>query len=78
VYIGGVVGSPSDVRRTFADYLAIDEASELKHEYIGGVVYAMGGGSPEHARLAMAVGGELRAQLVGAGRSRPIPTTRAG
>jgi Uma2 family endonuclease len=50
-------------RTTFVEYLAIDEASDLKHEFIDGVVYAMSGGSPEHARLAMAIGGELRAQL---------------
>ena len=55
----------SKARRSFAEYLAIDAASEIKHEYIGGGVYAMGGGSPEHARLAMAVGGELRTQLFG-------------
>jgi Uma2 family endonuclease len=62
-----MVAASSKARRSFAEYLAIDAAGELKHEYIGGVVYpmAMGGGSPEHARLAMAVGGELRTQLGG-------------
>lgn len=52
-------------RSTFAEYLAIDEASDLKHEFIDGVVYAMSGGSPEHARLAMAIGRELGTQLAG-------------
>jgi Uma2 family endonuclease len=50
---------------SFAAYLEIDARSETKHEYIGGCVYAMSGGSPEHARLAMAIGGDLRAQLDG-------------
>ncbi len=50
---------------SFAEYLEIDARSEIKHQYIGGFVYAMSGGSPEHARLAMAIGGELRTQLAG-------------
>jgi Uma2 family endonuclease len=52
-------------RASFAEYVAIDEASDGKHELIDGVVYAMSGGSPEHARLAMAIGGQLSAQLAG-------------
>lgn len=50
---------------SFAEYLAIDRGGAIKHEYIRGVVHAMSGGSPEHARLAMAIGGDLRAQLAG-------------
>ena len=60
-----MVAASSKGRGTFAEYLALDAANELKHEYVGGVVYAMGGGSPEHARLAMAVGRELGVQLAG-------------
>ena len=37
---------------TYAEYLAFEEASETKHEYVNGEVYAMAGGSLEHARLA--------------------------
>jgi Uma2 family endonuclease len=55
----------SKTRGSFAEYLAIDASSDIKHEYIGGIVHAMSGGSPEHARLAMAIGGELTAQLRG-------------
>jgi Uma2 family endonuclease len=55
----------SEPKVSFADYLAIAEASAIKHEYIDGVVYAMSGGSPAHARIAMSIGAELRAQLVG-------------
>jgi len=36
---------------TYVEYLALEEASATKHEWIDGVVYAMSGGSPEHSRL---------------------------
>ncbi|MDB5216779.1 MAG: hypothetical protein JWO86_4706 [Myxococcaceae bacterium] len=60
-----MVAASSKARVSFAKYLELDAGSEIKHEYIGGVVYAMSGGSPEHARLALAIGGELRTQLTG-------------
>jgi Uma2 family endonuclease len=50
---------------TFRDYLDLEEASNVKHEYFAGEIYAMAGGTPEHAALAMAVGGALFAQLEG-------------
>jgi Uma2 family endonuclease len=50
---------------SFAEYLAIDRANETKHEYIAGQVYAMSGGTPAHARLAMAIGAQLSTQLTG-------------
>jgi len=34
---------------TEADYLAYDDAQELKHEYVRGYVYAMSGGSLRHS-----------------------------
>ena len=36
---------------TFEDYLALDQASDLRHEWVGGRVYAMSGGSERHALL---------------------------
>jgi Uma2 family endonuclease len=36
---------------TYAQYLELERSSELKHEYLRGEVFAMAGGSPEHARL---------------------------
>jgi Uma2 family endonuclease len=36
---------------TYEEYLAFDAASETKHEYVNGEVYAMSGSTPEHARL---------------------------
>jgi Uma2 family endonuclease len=50
---------------TYAEYLAHEAASNVKHEYLEGEIYAMAGGSPEHAELAVAIGSALRAQLQG-------------
>ena len=55
---------------SYADYLAAERGATVKHEYVNGRVYAMAGGSPEHARLAQAIGGELRQAL----RGRPCAT----
>jgi Uma2 family endonuclease len=40
------------VRTSYADYLAHERTAPTKHEYVAGMVLAMAGGSPEHARLA--------------------------
>jgi Uma2 family endonuclease len=53
------------LRFTFREYLSVDERSEVKHEYLDGLILAMAGGTPEHARRAMAVGTELVRQLAG-------------
>src|SRR5262249_18055604 len=37
------------------DYLAHEEASNVKHEYLDGEIYGMAGGTPEHAALAAVV-----------------------
>ena len=42
-------------RYTFADYLAVEEMSVVKHEFLNGEIYAMAGGSPLHAALSAAV-----------------------
>jgi Uma2 family endonuclease len=52
-------------RYTFADYLALEECSNVKHEYFGGEIYAMAGGTPEHAALAAACSATLLDQLRG-------------
>jgi Uma2 family endonuclease len=49
----------------YADYLALEEVSNVKHEYLDGEIYAMAGGTPDHAALAMAVGAALVGQLGG-------------
>jgi Uma2 family endonuclease len=50
---------------TYADYLSLEASSNIKHEFLGGQIYAMAGGTPEHAALAAAAIGLLFAQLRG-------------
>lgn len=50
---------------TYDEYLALDEASNVKLEYFGGDIYAMAGGTPEHAALCLQVGSSLNVQLEG-------------
>jgi Uma2 family endonuclease len=47
------------------DYLAGEETSEIKHEYVGGVVYAMAGASKEHNLIALNIYAALRHGLRG-------------
>jgi Uma2 family endonuclease len=47
------------------DYLRREEESEIKHEYLGGVVHAMSGGTNQHGRIAANVSGLFHAQLRG-------------
>lgn len=42
-------------RTTHAEYLEQERRSPTKHEFVDGLVIAMAGGSPEHARLAGSV-----------------------
>jgi len=50
---------------TYAEYLALEAVSNVKHEFLDGEVYAMAGGTPTHAKLSAAVGGLLYQQLRG-------------
>jgi Uma2 family endonuclease len=50
---------------TYAEYLAAEAASELRHEFLGGEVWAMAGGTPEHAALAAALISQLSAAVRG-------------
>lgn len=46
-------------------YLQGERVSDIKHEYIDGQVYAMGGASNEHNRLTSTIGRKLGNQLHG-------------
>ena len=46
-----------------ADYLAGELNSETRHEYLGGVIYAMAGGTNQHNRIAGNVFGTLFGRL---------------
>ncbi|MEW5741347.1 MAG: Uma2 family endonuclease [Myxococcota bacterium] len=48
---------------TYEEYLAVEELSELRHEYLDGEIYAMAGGTPEHAALAARVLLEIGSKL---------------
>jgi Uma2 family endonuclease len=50
---------------TFADYVRLEEDSAIKHEFLGGRVWAMAGGSPRHAAIAARIIASLADQLRG-------------
>lgn len=51
------------VHYTYAEYLALEEESSVRHEYLDGEIYAMAGGSPDHAAPAAALISAIRSQL---------------
>lgn len=59
------VTSTAPGRSTFAEYLALEAKSELKHEFFDGRIFAMSGGTPEHGRLAAQIIVLLGIQLQG-------------
>ncbi|HUR82173.1 MAG TPA: Uma2 family endonuclease [Thermoanaerobaculia bacterium] len=44
---------------TYAEYLFLEEESPIRHEYLDGEIYAMAGGTPDHAALAGSIIGIL-------------------
>ena len=51
------------VRHAYEEYLALEQDSTVRHEYLDGEIYAMAGGSPDHAALAGAIIAILGRQL---------------
>lgn len=49
----------------YAEYLTLERTSPERHEFLRGDVWAMAGGTPEHGRLAMALGRVLAQALQG-------------
>jgi Uma2 family endonuclease len=43
------------VHYTYDEYVLLEDASTVRHEYLDGEIYAMAGGTPDHAALAAAV-----------------------
>lgn len=43
---------PARARFTFEEYIALEEYSNVRHEFFDGQLFAMSGGTPEHAELA--------------------------
>jgi len=48
---------------TFAEYLDLEEVARVRHEYYDGEIYAIAGGTPEHAAMAAAITAALAGQL---------------
>ncbi|MDZ4695374.1 MAG: hypothetical protein SGI86_09490 [Deltaproteobacteria bacterium] len=39
-------------RYTLGEYVELEESSTVRHEFLDGSIYAMAGGTPEHAAMA--------------------------
>lgn len=52
-------------RHSFAEYLALEQMNPVRHEFCDGEVWAMAGGSPAHAAIAINIASVLREQLRG-------------
>lgn len=50
---------------TIEDYVQLELHANVKHEFLAGEIWAMGGGTPQHAALASAVIAAFTAQLRG-------------
>lgn len=59
------------VHYTFEEYIAFEDGSSVRHEYLDGQIYGMAGGSPQHGALKAMLVGQLVAQLQG-GRCRVL------
>jgi Uma2 family endonuclease len=64
-YAPTVTHAPRLHRYTFHEYLTLEESSTVRHEFLAGEIYAMAGGTPQHAALAVAVAAALLAQTRG-------------
>ena len=68
------------------EYLAFERASEARHEYLDGQIYAMAGESPEHGAICMNLSRIISTQLLGSPcqafskdlKTRSGPTPRPG
>ena len=52
---------------TIQEYLEMEETASVRHEYVGGMVYAMVGATKRHNRII----GNISARLLGASRGGP-------
>lgn len=54
-------------RYTYREYLALEDGANVRHEFLDGEIYAMAGGTPEHAAICANVSTTLNVQLRGKG-----------
>ena len=52
-------------RWTVEQYLALDHAGQVRHEYIDGAVYALAGGTQAHSAITINVAAQLHAAVQG-------------
>ena len=52
-------------RYTFEEYLELEEIASVRQEFYDGEIYAMAGGTPEHAAMTAAITSALGAQIQG-------------
>lgn len=50
---------------TVEEYLQLEQTSEIRHEYLGGQVFAMSGGSKEHNTITLNIASRIRSHLRG-------------
>lgn len=62
---GRRVVEPARQRFDFGEYVRLEEISTVRHEFLDGMVWAMAGGSPDHARVTANVARLLGIQLSG-------------
>jgi len=67
----GMMAGPAEQLFTPDEYLAFERASETKHEYFNGRIYAMAGASLAHNMICHNLGAELHAKLEG-GKCRAL------
>lgn len=54
---------PKSTYVTEEDYLALEQDSEIKHEYVAGEIFAMSGAGRRHNLIALNVSSDLHSQL---------------
>lgn len=55
----------SETIYTLAEYLVFEEASNEKHEYLAGQIYAMAGGSPAHNQICFNLSACIGSRIIG-------------
>jgi hypothetical protein len=80
-YDGPMGASASHRHYTLEDYLGVEEMSSVRHEFLDGQIFAMAGGTPEHAALRAALPDGDRSRVrwpAHVSRTEPRRVLRAG
>jgi Uma2 family endonuclease len=62
-----VVSSAGHHRHTYQEYLAFERSANTRHEFFEGEIFAVAGGTREHAATCVNISSALRVQLRGRG-----------